>query len=213
MKRKQIPQLLLWCMLMLGTLGVSPLGAFAQDDQASLRNRKIDPERKKALLEKIEELKYNRLKDALKLDNASAQQFFEKYKPAEKDIQDLVKQRNEAVRKLHGLTKGEQTDAEVDPTLENIRSLNRKIEDRVVNLDKELKPILTPRQRARLLVFEQEFNRKLRDHAMRPKPEPGNPSLREKIKEKQLEKRRQYLEDVERGSKEEDRKKRKGRKR
>jgi len=209
-------RLLLWCTLLLSPISLSPLNALAQGDAngGAARARQIDPERKMELLEKIERLKHNRLKENLGLDDAAAQKFFEKYKPAEKEIQDLVKQRNEEIRKLRSLTKGELTDSDVDPTLESIRALNHRIEDRMVNLDKDLKPILTPRQRARLLVFEQEFNRKLRNH-MQQRPE-GQPPTRDQIRERILEKRRELRQKAEekRGQKpEDDPLKRKGRKR
>jgi hypothetical protein len=188
------------------------MSLMAQGENPVPERRQIDPERKKELLEKIERLKHNRLRETLGLDEAAAKQFFEKYQPAEKEIQDLVKERNEQVRKLRGLTQGELTDGDVDPTLESIRSINRRIEDRMVNLDKDLKPILTPRQRARLLVFEQEFNRKLREHGARPRPD-GPPPVKDQIKERLLEKRRLEKQEKDERGKHEDEIKKKGRKR
>ena len=115
------------------------------------------------LQQKIEEAKYRKLRDVLNLDDESATKFFSLYKPAEQDIIDLVKQRNAEEVKLLQLTQGDYKDADVDPTIQSIENLNRKIEDRYNKLNDQLKTVLNPRQRAKLLVFEHEFNRRLRE--------------------------------------------------
>jgi hypothetical protein len=55
-------------------------------------------------------------------------------------------------------------DEQVDPTIERVRDLTDKIERRQIALDNDLKPILSPRQRAKLLTFEQEFNKRVKKH-------------------------------------------------
>src|ERR1700677_2086300 len=72
------------------------------------------------LVLKIETLKYAKLKTALALDNETAKQFFEIYKPAEKEIQAIVKERNEEMKKLALLMNGAKTDADVDPVMQKI---------------------------------------------------------------------------------------------
>jgi len=115
------------------------------------------------LVEKIEKLKYTKMKTALAMDDETARQFFEIYKPAEKEIQAIVKERNEELRKLALMMNGAKSDADVDPAMQKIRQLNQQITDREQKLDNDLKPILSPRQRARLLVFEHEFNERVRE--------------------------------------------------
>ena len=120
-------------------------------------------ERLKQLRQKIEEVKYQKLRETLVLDDESAKKFFDLYKPAEQEIIDLVKARNAAELKLLELTQGDHSDGDVDPTIKNIESLNQKIEDRYNKLNDQLKTVLNPRQRAKLLVFEHEFNRRVRE--------------------------------------------------
>jgi Spy/CpxP family protein refolding chaperone len=143
------------------------LPLFAQDANTitppAPRHRQVDPEKVKLLLQKVEEVKHQKLREVLNLDDATSKQFFAEYDPAEKDLIGLVKQRQEQELKLLQLTRGDYKDGDVDPTLQSIKSLNQQIQDRYEKLDNNLKSVLAPRQRAKLLVFEKEFNRKVRE--------------------------------------------------
>jgi hypothetical protein len=134
--------------------------AVAQPDDDGPRGR--DPERRQEILQRILEHKHAKLREVLNLDDASARKFFEVYTPAEAELGKLVAARNAMELKLLKLTRGDYTDAEVDPTLEEIERLNGEIKARFSALNDSLKPILNPRQRARLAVFEHEFNRRVR---------------------------------------------------
>ena len=114
------------------------------------------------LLAKIERVKHEKLTKVLGLDEQTAPRFFELYKPAEQDIQGLVRERNEEMVKLQELMKGARSDGDVEPEMQRIRDLNERIENRQQRLDTDLKSVLSARQRARLLVFEHEFNQKIR---------------------------------------------------
>ncbi len=143
------------------------LPLFAQDAATTppvpRPHRKVDPEKVKLLIQKVEEVKHQKLREVLNLDDATSQKFFSEYDPAEKDLIGLVKQRQEQELKLVQLTRGDYKDGDVDPTLQSIKSLNQQIQDRYEKLDNNLKSVITPRQRAKLLVFEKEFNRKVRE--------------------------------------------------
>jgi hypothetical protein len=128
------------------------------------------------LMQKIEEVKHRKLRETLALDDETAQKFFDIYTPAEKTIGDLVKQRNQEELKLLHLTQGDYKDGDVDPTIANIKSLNDQIEQQALKLNDALKPVLNPRQRAKLLVFEHEFNRRVRDRVQKWRENhPGRP--------------------------------------
>jgi hypothetical protein len=143
------------------------LPLFAQDANTitppSRPHRKVDPEKVKLLIQKVEEVKHQKLREVLNLDDETSKKFFAEYDPAEKDLINLVKQRQEQELKLLQLTRGEYKDGDVDPTLQSIKTLNQQIQDRYEKLDNNLKSIITPRQRAKLLVFEKEFNRRVRE--------------------------------------------------
>lgn len=153
-------------------------------------HRPMDPEKLKELRAKIEQVKYGRMKQALAMDDETARKFFAIYQPAEKDVQALVEQRNEEMKKLGLLMNGAKTDADVDPELQKIRDINNQIDSRQQKLDGDLKDVISPRQRARLMVFEHEFNRRLHDEVMKRKEmtmrqqfHKQHPEQREKMKE------------------------------
>jgi hypothetical protein len=137
------------------------LPVFAQDEsQAKREAREAIKER---IMHRVLEVKHQKLREVLNLNDETSQKFFAQYDPAEKDMLELVKQKQEQELKLLQLTQGNYKDADVDPTLENIKSLDQKIRDRYEQLDNNLKPVLEPRQRAKLMVFEKEFNRIARE--------------------------------------------------
>lgn len=135
---------------------------FAQDDEPLLTPEEQAKVRER-LIERIMEKKHDKLRQVLSLDDEQAKKFFEAYTPAEKELAELIRQRNDLEVKLLKLTRGDMTDADVDPTLNGIQDVNDKIETKVSKLNESLKPILNPRQRARLFVFEKEFNRRIRE--------------------------------------------------
>jgi Spy/CpxP family protein refolding chaperone len=152
--------------------------AMAQPDNDGPRG--ADPERRKEILQKILEHKHAKLREVLNLDDESAKKFFDIYGPAEQELARLVAERNAMELKLLRLTQGDYSDSDVDPTLEEIERLNNEIKARFLRLNDSLKPILTPRQRARLAVFEHEFNRRLRERIREHRrdhrgPGPGGP--------------------------------------
>lgn len=136
---------------------------FAQEVPPPTPRRRPDPEKVKMLMDKVLEVKHQKLREVLNLDDETSKKFFAQYDPAEKDMIELVKARQEQEIKLLKLTQGDYKDADVDPTLQNIKQLNQQIQDRYEKLDNNLKSVLAPRQRAKLLVFEKEFNQRVRE--------------------------------------------------
>ncbi len=118
---------------------------------------------RQAIIAKIEAIKYQKMQSVLQLDDATANRFFNVYKPAEQDVQSLVKQRNDLMKQLAAATNSNSTNADVGAMAQQIRSLNEQISDREQKLDNDLKPILTPLQRAKLLVFEHQFEQRVRE--------------------------------------------------
>jgi Spy/CpxP family protein refolding chaperone len=128
------------------------------------QDRRPNQERLQELRDKVMDAKHRKLRETLALDEQTAPKFFEHYRVAERDIQQLSKQRNQELKQLYRLMQGAGTDEQVDPTIDRVRDLTDKIERRQVELDRDLRPILSPRQRAKLLTFEQEFNKRVRQH-------------------------------------------------
>ena len=115
------------------------LPLFAQDANTTppppKPHRKVDPEKVKLLIQKVEEVKHQKLREVLNLDDETSKRFFAEYDPAEKDLINLVKQRQEQELKLVQLTRGDYKDGDVDPTLQSIKAVNQQIQDRYEKLD------------------------------------------------------------------------------
>ena len=152
------------------------------------------PGSRQQLLEKIEQIKYAKMTEALALDGQTTGKFFSIYKPAEKDIQNIVKERNNELKQLALTMNGAASDANVDPEMQKIRDLNTQIEERELKLDEDLKPILSPSQRARLLVFEHEFNKRIQEQVVKNQLKngvtPEKRKLRQELRQQRL---RNYL--------------------
>ena len=80
-----------------------------------------------------------------------------------KKFRRFVRERNFEIKALGAATDAHASDAEIAAMTEKINKLNEQIPDRVQKLDGDLKPLLTPTQLAKLLVFEQEFNARVRE--------------------------------------------------
>lgn len=142
------------------------------------------------LIDKIEKLKYEKIKDRLGLDDATAEKFFAIYKPAEKDIQSLVMERNAELKALAAATSATTTnEADIAALTEKIKDLNQKIDGREQTLDKDLTPLLTSVQRAKLLVFEHEFNQKVREQLANQTTRAKLRALRQAIRRQRIKNR------------------------
>ena len=106
------------------------LPQFARAQETPQERRADQAADKQALLQKIEAVKHEKLKVQLGLDDETSKKFFEIYNPAEKDIQSIVKQRNEELKTLQQMMNGAKSDADIDPEVQKIRDLNQKIEAR-----------------------------------------------------------------------------------
>ncbi len=154
---------LLFSFLFAGAVLALPAHA-QQTDESSAGDVHATQEQsiRQTLVQKIERLKYAKIKTRLELDDATAEKFFAIYKPAEKDILSLVKERNYELKALGAATNTSVTDADIAAMTAKIRELNQQIATREQTLDGDLTPLLTPLQRAKLLVFEHEFNQRVR---------------------------------------------------
>src|SRR5665213_255807 len=145
---------------------------------------------REAIIQKIEQVKYQKLKTVLEMDDATADKFFAIYKPAEHDVQALVKERNDVMKSLATATNSNTSSSDVTAMAQKIQSLNQKISDREQKLDGDLKPILSPLQRAKLLVFEHEFNQRIREQIAAHKLQNQNlRDLRRQLREQRLKNR------------------------
>jgi Spy/CpxP family protein refolding chaperone len=152
--------------LLAGTLAIAPASRAQVPNETTLSDETHASQEqsiRKTLVQKIEQLKYDKIKKDLELDDVTADKFFAVYKPAEKEIQALVAERNFELKALGAATNTPNNEADIAAMTEKIKDLNQRIAAREQKLDGELVPLLTPLQRAKLLVFEHEFNQRVRE--------------------------------------------------
>lgn len=166
---------------------LSPQHSSAQ----SAERKAAQQERREDLIKRIEQLKHEKITAALALDADAAAKFFEIYRPAEKEIQVLVRQRNEELQKLALASKSGEADAEAEQYMATIKSLNERIAAREERVDGELKSILSPSQRAKLLVFEHEFNQRIRQEVAKRQlaRNGGLRALRQSLRQQRIQRR------------------------
>jgi Spy/CpxP family protein refolding chaperone len=192
-----------WPVMIVATMiTVAPMARAQSDPQAvttaqmpqvnndeSIGQRRPDPAKIAALKARIEKVKYEKIKTTLGLSDDQATKFFALYKPAEQDIEALVQKRNDAFLKVHEISNGTDQGANVEAELQNIKDLTQQIQARQQTLDQDLKPLLTPQQRAQLLVFEQAFNRRVSEAIVKHRIQRKLAQMRKRLQ--QLRKERQ----------------------
>ncbi|MFI5201914.1 MAG: hypothetical protein ACHQNE_05975 [Candidatus Kapaibacterium sp.] len=171
-------------------LAACALAPFARAQEPDASRTAEQQAIREAIIQKIEQVKYQKMKTVLELDDATADKFFAIYKPAERDVQALVQERNGVMKSLAAATNSNTTDADLTVMAQKVRTLNQQITDREEKLGGDLKPILSPLQRAKLLVFEHEFNQRVREQLAAHRLENQNlRDLRRQIREQRLKNR------------------------
>ena len=174
---------LLFLGLLVGAVMTVPITRAQSGDQPSAQEQTI----RQTLVQKIEQLKYDKIQKKLELDDKTAVKFFQIYIPAEKEIQALVRERNLEIKAIAAATEAHASDADIAAMTKKIGELNEQIPARVQKLDGDLTPLLTPTQLAKLLVFEQEFNARVREQiAQRRGTGAAERALRRQIRQDRL---------------------------
>ena len=116
--------------------------------------------------ERIEQLKKIRLIEILDMKEEPSVRFMARMTEHDSTRRKLVKERGEALDRLERLVRNEAEAREYQKGFDEISSLDARIQDEQKRFFASLTDILTPIQRAKLLLFERRFERELRE-AMR----------------------------------------------
>ena len=109
--------------------------------------------------EKIEEIKLEKLTKKLDLDDDVKEVFLDKYKTFSKSMRALNMKRAKTYRLMtENIESGDGLDTIVNRLIEYENEINAKREEFVV----DMKSILTPKQIARMIVFERKFNNEIK---------------------------------------------------
>ena len=114
--------------------------------------------------EGMEMLKLWRIIDELEIEEEQAAELFPYWSKHQRDKRELVGERLQATRALHHLLMEEGvSDADIEKQIDEIRGIDRRVEEQESEFRDGLEKRLSVRQQARLIVFEQRFRGDLRD--------------------------------------------------
>ncbi|MBI1804640.1 MAG: hypothetical protein HY033_08700 [Ignavibacteriae bacterium] len=131
----------------------------AQDSVA--QRRRMPPEERRP--ERIEKFKAMRLIEILKLSDEDAARFTAKKRVHDENIANLMKSRNEAIDDLEDKAGDKSTDSDLQKRIDQVLDNDQKIFTERQRYQDEMRKFLNAEQFAKFIVFERNFNRRLRD--------------------------------------------------
>ncbi len=113
--------------------------------------------------ERLQQLKKLRLMEVLGLAEEESVRFFARYNKFENELRDLESQRNGVIDDLEAaLKRGEKAEV-YQRGFDQLEALGKKVADARLQFYEDAKKLLTAEQVAKLIVFERNFNRDLRE--------------------------------------------------
>ncbi len=111
----------------------------------------------------IEKVRIYKLTEELDLSEEQMTKLFPRLKEMRKNEQEFHKQRIEIVQKLKELLEEKAKEQEIIKTLSRLQELQKKRFESQLRELEEVKQILTPEQQARFIIFQEEFEKEIRD--------------------------------------------------
>jgi hypothetical protein len=149
-----------WAALL--SLGTGPV--FAQQDNPQ------GPPMRGPAMERVEQWKKVRMMEVLKLDEETSIRFFNRYNKEQQEIRDIQRRREELLRQLESLIRSNAGEKDLEKTFQDLQALEGKAVDTRDSFLKDARGILTLKQLASYVIFENNFNRSLRE-LMRDMPQ------------------------------------------
>ncbi len=106
---------------------------------------------------RVEMIKIYKLTEALQLDEEQATRFFPRYRAYETEQRAAREQLNRAFRELEAAVKGGREDGELIRLMQQTRQAERRMLTRRDEFFEGVSDLLSPRQKAALMVFERRF--------------------------------------------------------
>jgi Spy/CpxP family protein refolding chaperone len=111
----------------------------------------------------IEKVRIYRLTQELDLTTEQAMVFFPKLTELQNIEKDFAKEKMQILHKLKDLIRDEIDEEEILKTVSRYEAVQKKKFEEQIKKIKEMWQILTPVQRAKYLIFQEEFNREIRE--------------------------------------------------
>lgn len=132
----------------------------AQPPQGQRRNPPWLPEDR---MHRVEQFKKIRLMEVLKLNEDESIRFFNRYDKFEEELRGLERERNKIIDDVDSLVKQDGKAEAYEKDFDELIALGQKVADARTHFYNEIRGILTPPQAAKLIVFERDFGRELRE--------------------------------------------------
>ena len=146
-------------LLMVGTGAV-----LAQQDNSQ------GPAMRGPAMERVEQWKKVRMMEVLRLDEETSIRFFSRYNKEQQEIRDIQRRREDLLRQLESLIRSNAAEKDLEKTFQDLHALEGKAVDERDRFLKDARGILTLKQLASYVIFENNFNRSLRE-LMRDMPQ------------------------------------------
>lgn len=111
----------------------------------------------------LEQIKIWQMTKEMNLPTDKAEKFFPLYNKYNSEMRAITSERKRAVAALDSAADGHLKDPEIDRRVEHVLSLDDQLAATHVRFIKSLGEILSPTEVARYLVFEQKFDREIRE--------------------------------------------------
>lgn len=111
----------------------------------------------------IENVRIYRMTKELDLTSEQAIEFFPKLKELQKAEQQFTEEKKRILNGLRDRVSRGSSDQEILSLLDEFENAHRKRLENLVSRTKEMFEILTPTQRAKFLIFQDDFNREIRE--------------------------------------------------
>lgn len=122
-----------------------------------------EPRDKKDPREIIEKVRIYKLTEALDLTEEQTTKFFPHLKEMRKTEQEFQKQRLELIQKLRDLLKNNAQEQEIVNVLNKFQEIHKKRITAQMKEIEDLRQILTPVQQAKFMIFQEDFEREIRE--------------------------------------------------
>lgn len=121
------------------------------------------PPMNRELRRQLEQVKIWQMTQDMDLPNNKAEKFFPLYNDYNLEIRNIAVERREAVMVLDSLLKSNSEAPELKKQIQQILNLDGQLADKHHKFIQSLEGILSPIEVAKYIVFEQRFDREIRD--------------------------------------------------
>ncbi len=143
-----------YCFAFLAVLLFS-ITLFAQKHDKPL----LDDDKPHKMLEVIKILK---IVEFLDLDEEQTIAFFPKLKKIEKHKRESFRERRKLLGKLHKQLEQEKSDKSIKQTIDKVLKFDKDAKEKEEQLQEEMLSVLTIKQQAKLLIFQERFEEEIR---------------------------------------------------